>query len=480
MKQLLRCVLMLGSMVSAHALESTNLDGEHVQGSSGGDATVRDPNAYPYRHPSKLQVLAWLQNKDYARLNAFLAELQGDYEMGAGDEMLVRHAFLAFANADPALESMLLDWNARYPSHFAPPLALAYYYEHFGWLARGSQWASKTPERQFLSMHEYFAKARKMITVALQRNAKLIVAYERLLRMDNAEGESASLLANLKQALEVDSHSYLPHYQYVFSRMPKWGGSMREVEQYLVFLEELMASNQRLASLRGFADFVRADRIRSKKRCREAIAYLDKALSKGEHHIFYLERAYKHACLRDYDAAIRDLDSSLELNPENARRLALKGQYLYRLKNYDAALQVLNEAIGYDRMSRRALTTRGRVYYELKKYDLAIADLHDAIAYDDTNAVSRSYLGSVYYSKKDYQSAIEHYEIALALRQDGLNDRYWLAAARWHLNDCVFMSDARSYLAQCESEGSCSKKRLDWMSGSLSALESRGVCSGKN
>lgn len=87
------------------------------------------------------------------------------------------------------------------------------------------------------------------------------------------------------------------------------------------------------------------------------------------------------ACLRlnDNDAAIRDIDTAIECDSQNARLYYHKGAILFKAQILDEALKCLTQAIDLSPEYFPAYALRGEVYERLGDKDAADLDMNNAM-----------------------------------------------------------------------------------------------------
>ncbi|NET73932.1 MAG: tetratricopeptide repeat protein [Sphaerospermopsis sp. SIO1G2] len=136
--------------------------------------------------------------------------------------------------------------------------------------------------------------------------------------------------------------------------------------------------------------------------------------------------------LREYELAIADLKASLNGEVDAAmsdidRQSNLAdafyelGQALYNLGEPQDALVNFDEALTYaesDTDIARIRAERGFIYSELGEYDAALADFDDAISRDPNMAIVYSYRSYVYADLGEYDAAIADADNAIALGTD--------------------------------------------------------------
>jgi tetratricopeptide (TPR) repeat protein len=129
----------------------------------------------------------------------------------------------------------------------------------------------------------------------------------------------------------------------------------------------------------------------------------------------------------DYDAALKEFDEIIQLNPDNASAYAYRGRVYQRQGNYDQAIADCDKAISLNPNEPMAYFTRGTSHYGKRNYEQAISDLTQLISLDPNNSNAYNNRGVAYLDNGDVDQAISDYEQALQIdpynstAQDNLN-----------------------------------------------------------
>src|SRR5262249_6175665 len=123
----------------------------------------------------------------------------------------------------------------------------------------------------------------------------------------------------------------------------------------------------------------------------------------------------------DYDAAIRDYDEAIRLNPKNAVAFYNRGNVYNSAAQYDAAISNFDEAIRIRPDYANAFNNRCSAYNAKGEYDLAIRDCSQALQLDPKKANAFVGLGNAYNRKHDYDAAMKAYDEAIQLDADSVS-----------------------------------------------------------
>jgi len=131
-------------------------------------------------------------------------------------------------------------------------------------------------------------------------------------------------------------------------------------------------------------EFQNAVPLMKEKKYKEALPYLNASLKNYKNLNTYLERASAYCKLKEFDKAIADCNSAIQMEPLN----------------------------------RDGFIERAHVYHTMRKEDLAIADLDKAVELDPKSALAYNNRAWSYASLGQYEKAIEDCNRALALKPD--------------------------------------------------------------
>lgn len=422
--------------------------------------------------------LQLLEDKNYSELDKQLTNLQVSYEKYPSTERKLLLALSSFKNSDPSLKSKIEAWLAEKPESIFSHLALGLYHNHLGWLSRGSRWSKDTTSQQFAKMRGHFRKAHDELTWVISKNPKQSIAYATILSLETARSKKQQKLL-FNEAIKHNPLSSVIRRVYLMGLLPKWGGSFDEIEKFLLETSPLYSQNTDLKRQEGFLEYAHGDKIftsEEKNAYRDALAYLDKAVSKSTNTRYLSKRAQIHKYMKSYQKSINDYTKALESAPQDSDYLTGRGNVYYKLEEYDLALADIDEAILYDKMNPNALQTRGFIYYMTDKKDKALLSLTDSLIYGFEKKSTHKYIGYIhYYTKNNYRLAAESLKTSSELGNEDSYIWYLITASQWHNRDCEFVKSANIYAQRCEESGECKKKNLDWALKSA-AYAKRSTC----
>jgi tetratricopeptide (TPR) repeat protein len=137
----------------------------------------------------------------------------------------------------------------------------------------------------------------------------------------------------------------------------------------------------------------------------------------------YVKRAELHFILKDHrDYILKDVNNAIDLLPNKADLYALKAYYYVKIINpatlkpdYENAIKELNTAIYLDNENANYLKTRSQYKFENGQRLSALADISAAIEKDDTNDSFYHYRGLIRFMLGDYRSALPDLSKAIKL-----------------------------------------------------------------
>jgi len=161
----------------------------------------------------------------------------------------------------------------------------------------------------------------------------------------------------------------------------------------------------------------------------QAIRFADKASRKEQMYIASLQASR----IGDTDAAIKQLQSLVELYPDEKRAWFRLGRYAYGQFRNREAVQYHHKAIELDRLYKLPFNSLAYVYEELGEIDSAVWALNQyiALAPDEPNPYDTR--GNILARHDRLDEAIASYEQAIAIKRDFANYASLSSLGRMHI-----------------------------------------------
>ncbi len=135
--------------------------------------------------------------------------------------------------------------------------------------------------------------------------------------------------------------------------------------------------------------------------------------------ILYNNRSVAYHKLGDYPHALDDIDSAIELSPDDQEAYHWRGVLLGESGNLSEAIANFNRTLKLNPRHARAYQSRGITYVKLKQYPTAISDLEHAIDLDPKDTLSYLNCSFAYRSSGQFDKAIA--VATKAIRRDPTN-----------------------------------------------------------
>ena len=120
----------------------------------------------------------------------------------------------------------------------------------------------------------------------------------------------------------------------------------------------------------------------------------------------------------DFDKAIRDFTTAIELKPDFFGAYNNRGVAYFEKRDFDTAIQNYDNAIEIKPDYADAYNNRGNAYREKRDFDTAIQDLTTAIKIKPDLAEAYCNRGVAYFEKRDFDTAIQNYDTAIEIKPD--------------------------------------------------------------
>lgn len=152
----------------------------------------------------------------------------------------------------------------------------------------------------------------------------------------------------------------------------------------------------------------------------------------------YFERAKANIYLKNYTAALEDLNMAIKLYPKNAVYFLERAKLHYKMGNYAAAFKDVNTSIAHGTNNGEAFFFRGKLNAGYGNFQKAIDDFTMAISsFKDARAVKTEYIyerGYTYYLMENYSKALKDYNWVVS-REKSYTILKERAEIKYHLGD---------------------------------------------
>jgi tetratricopeptide (TPR) repeat protein len=180
--------------------------------------------------------------------------------------------------------------------------------------------------------------------------------------------------------------------------------------------------------------------------------------------------AFAHAMLglveqdrKAFDAALRDYDLAVGLDPANPLLYLKRGDVRLALNEYDRAITDYNEAIRLDPKPALAFCARGTAWVLKKDHDRAIEDLSEAIWLDPLFIPAYRARGGEWQARAEYEKAIVDYNMVIRLDPENAAAYAWRARAWTSLEAYAKAIADYDRAIRIDSQDPTSHERLAWI-----------------
>ena len=126
-----------------------------------------------------------------------------------------------------------------------------------------------------------------------------------------------------------------------------------------------------------------------------------------------LAAGQNHESQGDYQAAVSDYTTAIQLDPKNPEPYSKRGNCYKMLEQYPQALDDYNAAIRLRPDNPDYYNDRGIVYWKAKQYDNAIADYNETLQLKGNTSRAYNNRGLAYYDKGNLDLALNDYEASM-------------------------------------------------------------------
>ena len=346
---------------------------------------ARDTKPLTYAERDE-RIISLLEAQAFDELDDMLVRTEKVYEKDPLTERDMDLSFDAFYRANPKLEPLLTKWIKAKPESAVAYTARGVYFTNLGWATRGHKSIDKTNGSQLDGMTASFRKALMDFEKAHSLNKNMLhpVSYqiEILMHYGSRQDKIRQLY---EEALKINPLSLTARWRFITAILPRWGGTIEEVEAEVVAARSYMERNKALEILNGRVAAERGDQDRLSGNFPRAEIDYREAQQFGKH--WYYSGMWGEALHygKHYDESNEILATALSLRPNYPRVLFLMGMNEYKLKRIDKAIALFTKVIEDNPYDHKTLDLRGDCNMRQGQIALAVADFDEAVRLEPTN-----------------------------------------------------------------------------------------------
>lgn len=330
---------------------------------------------------------------EFDKLEAALNELQVRHDAESGQSEIIHRVYESLQSADAG--GLTDAWLKHFPESALALTARAEFLRGQAWRARGTQYASDTPDENLKRMSAFVQQAIPLYEKAIKLNPHLMQAYVGLMNVAMADSESKIENKAMMNGLAEDDRCAELFRTVLTSLRPRWGGSHALMQAFqekyvLPSIPDRPLNEQYMASaVEDAVDIARMDG----KTADELIPWVSKGLELG---------------------ANEDLmDQAVRLYFKTDR-YDLQHQYTAQVIRFRGG-----SAVGYGNL--------GNILLNYSFYEQGIRFLDKALEIEPSNAFAHYRLAAYYHYRQDWDKAVTHAKVVKDDKNYGQEAMLYLA-----------------------------------------------------
>jgi tetratricopeptide (TPR) repeat protein len=321
------------------------------------------------------KMITWRQTDE---LNERFDSILNQYFAGKLPEGTARYVYEKFGTDDQETQKLVESWLARSPGSAHALAARGIIHLERGATVRGTKLIKDTPPENLLKMHEEITLAKADLLGAIQREPKILYAYEALIYGARLTGDRTLGNQMLAAALRIDPKNFYVRSAYSAFSQPRWGGSEEAMLKVATDARPWLEENPRLVNLRALA---------------------------------LAHRGFEDYANESREAALRHYERGLAEGPVGYD-LYTAGTIAAKLNRHEYAIELYDQALRFSPYYLDVRRHRARALIALKKYEEAETDLGVALEVEPADAWSLAQYAFLMLEKKDYKGALGKLELA--------------------------------------------------------------------
>jgi tetratricopeptide (TPR) repeat protein len=347
------------------------------------------------KSPSFAEITKALQDGGAERLEQ---QFQGYRDEGLSDPKqrgLLGRALGRFYNDRPETGEFVDKWISLAPRSPFALTARGMRYMALAFEARGTGSTGATPSDNFRRMHKLMAKARTDLDAAVSIDAKIMPAYVELIELGKATSDRELIEYAARTALAIDPTDEDVYQYWMRASQPRWGGSMRQMEEVASKAAKYVDRNPRLALLMEKPLAYPANMVVDSRNADFIVKTLDQALQSAPS-TNDLELAGDAALVaRQPERALWYYSQAWRFSADPLR-MAPRARALMKLGKPELAKQALPDSIDPAQLDATSLSDIADIYWELEIFDKAELLFEEVLKRNPHDQYAMSSLSNLY------------------------------------------------------------------------------------
>lgn len=236
------------------------------------------------------------------------------------------------------VEPLLDAWVLAYPGSYTARMARGIYHVTDAWRKRGEEMGDKTSAEQMEGFRESLKKSRVDLVAAIPLYARPVDSYRYLVRVAKGQGNGEEHTM-LDKALQLDPKAYDVRREYFDSIQPRWGGSLKEMADYVEECNKSPMSDKNKKRIESIYYYELAQRARREHDPRTGSDYFYKDYLASRQPNILLWSAQVALEGKFHDLAMQRLNELNKTHPDYPPGFELRAQlYEYHYKDMAKAI----------------------------------------------------------------------------------------------------------------------------------------------
>jgi tetratricopeptide (TPR) repeat protein len=289
-------------------------------------APGKDASGYPLRQVDRALLRSLLWHERFDELTSELESLQQEFEKDWHAEDWIIDAAEALGAPEERVRAKLDGWAASSERSFAPLLVRGVYGVLLGFAQRGGAAYRDTAPEDIQQMRRTLTQAYEDLERAVSLRPRLLPARHFQMRAALGINDLERVRHAYDLSVEICPLCFKPRVTYIKTLRPRWGGSDEAMLRFA--RAERDRGNPRLKLLPGYVDLDHSEELRSARQTEAALEAIERACALGEHWEFLLQRARLRIDVKQYPAALGDLNRAVALKAREPSILYMRAEAL--------------------------------------------------------------------------------------------------------------------------------------------------------